>query len=440
MMTFQLDKSSDVPLYRQLGDAFLEKIRTGELTPGTRLPAIRNLAKKLEVNNTTLVSTYKFLETVGAVYSVRGSGVYVQAATDSTAEMRPPASGNYINFADMQISPALFPSDALKQAFGGIIAAEGAGAFAAVGGKCFAPLAAQVSELVAPAGIKCEASDIHIAASARAAVEAVADALISPGDTVLVESPTAQGIAAIFTSRGARVISAPIIKTLLDLGRLQEQLTRHKPRLMYINPSFQVPTGESYPDAVKSRLILMATASNTHIIEMDSYSDFYYRLRPTPVKAYDTANVVSYIKGFERTLAPGMGAYVITDAPVSPVPLAGLTQRGIAVYLRSGHYVQHLAFLRASYTLLFKRLATAVRGFLEPHASITIPEGGLGFWITPKGRVDVAKLCDRILQNGVMVSPGGLYDAPKSFRLSFANVREDKIAEGVGIIASVMGK
>jgi DNA-binding transcriptional MocR family regulator len=433
-----LDKNSGVPLYRQLADTMLADIASGKLTPGSRLPAIRTLAGQLAVNNTTLVATYKHLEQLGAVYSVRGSGVYVAHPQHEHSGTAP--AGDYINFADASVNPALFPSEQVRAAFEGVITKEGSAAFSAPPPQGYLPLREEICEMLAPAGIKSEANDVHIVQGMRAGISAVADAILQPGDTILVEQPAAQGITAIFASRGVRIIPSPIVKTLNDLGKIQDLLTKHKPRLIYIQPTFQVPTGESYPDAVKARLILMASATNTHIIEADDCSDFYYRLRTTPVKAYDNTSqpIVSYVGSFDRTLAPGMAGYVVTPVQLNAPAASGITQRGLAAFIASGSYAAHLSFLRASYTLLYKRMAAAVQEHIAPHASCSIPEGGLGMWI--KTKRNATALCDEMLARGALVSPGALYDSPKGFRISFAGVREDKVAPGLAIIGQVLSE
>ena len=73
----KINKDSDIPLYRQIGDGICRLIEDGTLKANTRLPAIRPLAKSLGVNNDTIVSAYKYLINKKAAYSQVGSGTYV---------------------------------------------------------------------------------------------------------------------------------------------------------------------------------------------------------------------------------------------------------------------------------------------------------------------------------------------------------------------------
>ena len=79
MVDFALDKKSPVPFYRQIADMVLAGISTGKITPGDKLPTIRDLAVKLEVNPNTVVKAYSLLENLGTLDTQQGSGVFVRA-------------------------------------------------------------------------------------------------------------------------------------------------------------------------------------------------------------------------------------------------------------------------------------------------------------------------------------------------------------------------
>ena len=71
-----INKNLSTPLYIQLYNNIKNMIEKKEIKEGEKLPSIRNLAKKLEVNNITIVNAYKLLEQEGYIYSVKGSGTY----------------------------------------------------------------------------------------------------------------------------------------------------------------------------------------------------------------------------------------------------------------------------------------------------------------------------------------------------------------------------
>jgi GntR family transcriptional regulator len=84
MVEFDLDKKSPVPFYRQVVDIVLAGISTRRISPGEKLPTIRDLAVTLEVNPNTIVKAYSQLESLGALDTQQGTGVFVRAQGTST--------------------------------------------------------------------------------------------------------------------------------------------------------------------------------------------------------------------------------------------------------------------------------------------------------------------------------------------------------------------
>jgi GntR family transcriptional regulator len=86
MINFKLDKQSYVPFYRQLVDIILSSISAGTILPGERLPTIRDMAVKLEVNPNTVVKAYSQLQLLGFLDTQQGTGVFVRPQPSIPAE------------------------------------------------------------------------------------------------------------------------------------------------------------------------------------------------------------------------------------------------------------------------------------------------------------------------------------------------------------------
>jgi GntR family transcriptional regulator len=86
MVNFKLDKQSYVPFYRQLVDIILSGISAGTILPGERLPTIRDLAVKLEVNPNTVVKAYSQLQLLGFLDTQQGTGVFVRPQPPAQAQ------------------------------------------------------------------------------------------------------------------------------------------------------------------------------------------------------------------------------------------------------------------------------------------------------------------------------------------------------------------
>ena len=471
-----LDKNSDTPLYRQLGHAIAAMISQGELMPDTRLPPIRQLAKILGVNSTTVVNAYKYLEHKQAVYSVVGSGTYVARACalpgPTAVEVHGVLGDDYINFADGAVDGALFPTAAMKRAFGAVLDRDGALAFECCGGLGYGPLRESLSRLYG----SFDAGQICIISGVQHGLDILAGILLKPGDTVLVERPAPQSIAAIFQAKGARVMEMPLVQHGPDFPRLEALLKKRRPRLIYVMPNFQQPTGICYSDESKTRLLALACAHGAYIVEDDSLGDLYYdRNKRTPLKAMDSHGRVVHMKSFARTV-PGVNigfmAYPgqigvgddvgFIDCPgqmeADDAAVPGYLQRAFDIFLRSGDYDAHIANVRNVYKRRYQKAAAAVNTYLAGLADVYLPGGGLGLWVTPRaGSTGGKDYVEEFLKRKVIVSPERLYIAAGSkipaagtkmpaagakvpgFRINFASVPEERIAEGIGVIAAVLG-
>src|SRR5712692_6559774 len=74
----KLERSSGLPLYRQICQALREAILSGELAEGTRLPTERALASELGVNRTTVMNAYNELASEGLIEGHVGRGTLVR--------------------------------------------------------------------------------------------------------------------------------------------------------------------------------------------------------------------------------------------------------------------------------------------------------------------------------------------------------------------------
>jgi GntR family transcriptional regulator len=76
-LDIRLDLKSGVPFYRQIIDQVKAAIATESISPGDRLPTVRQLAVDLSINPNTVSRAYTELELTGLVETQMGSGTFV---------------------------------------------------------------------------------------------------------------------------------------------------------------------------------------------------------------------------------------------------------------------------------------------------------------------------------------------------------------------------
>src|SRR3712207_6625688 len=117
--------------------------------------------------------------------------------------------------------------------------------------------------------------------------------MINYSDPVFIESPSYSGAIEVLKSRGAKIISVPILNDGIDIGILKLKLEKIRPKLLYVMPNFQNPTGISYSTYKKKKLIDLAQEYDFYIVEDDFISDFKFNSEDNlPLKAYDKYNRV----------------------------------------------------------------------------------------------------------------------------------------------------
>ncbi len=83
MIQFRIERAGGVPAYVQLVQQVREALRVGWLSPGDRLPTVREVVVSCVVNANTVSKAYRELEAAGLVESRRGSGTFVKATLGS---------------------------------------------------------------------------------------------------------------------------------------------------------------------------------------------------------------------------------------------------------------------------------------------------------------------------------------------------------------------
>jgi DNA-binding transcriptional MocR family regulator len=170
-------------------------------------------------------------------------------------------------------------------------------------------------------------------------------------------------------------------------------------------------------------------------IEEDMYGDFYYDGKPRRPSSE------TYIKSYAKIFMPGLAYTVVPKDLVKKIaapvycPATGFVQRAFDLYLRSGKFDEHAAKMRTVYGKRYRKVIAAARAYLSGYVGFDEPECGLGIEIRPKYTIKIDTLCQRFLQRKVVVFPGVNY-----FNINFATTREERITEGIGIIAAVLAE
>lgn len=472
----KLNKESNAQhLYIQVYKALKDLMLTGELKKGDKLPPIRKLANLLEVNNVTIVSAYRILEEEGLVYKKIGSGTYVtlNLGGKEKDEDFPKAviegdfipnslieqshiqiEENMINFASATPSTDLFPVDDFKQVLNEVLDRDRGSAFGYQESQGFYPLRIALQKYIQHYNIHTEASNIHVISGAQQGIDIIAKGILNYGDYVLIEKPSYTGAMAVFQSRGAKIIDVVLEEDGLNLEDLEKKMVAYQPKLLYIMPNFQNPTGISYNLDKKKEIIKIANKYNVFIVEDDYLSDLnFFTNDNATLKSLDTNDIVIYIKSFSKIFMPGLrlGFLVVPKFLFEEVLLAkhatdistsGLMQRALELYLLKGIWQQHIKYMESQYRQRFEVMIRCIEKYIPKEVEYTLPKGGVNFWFKLPRGLSAKELYEIVAKENIVFAPGNLFflnnEGLSNFRLSIAAVNEKEIEYGIKKLSGLL--
>jgi 2-aminoadipate transaminase len=304
---------------------------------------------------------------------------------------------------------------------------------------------------------------VAITSGSQQALDLLGRVLVDPGDTVFFELPSYVGAISVFRNLQARLVGIRQEADGIDLDDLDNKIARcrqegHHPKLAYIIPNFQNPSGVSLSLGKRQQLIEVARRREILIIEDDPYGEIFFNgeveSRPAPVKSYDRHGIVIYVSTFSKILAPGLRTGWILAAPAlieklelakQATDLCGsmLDQRVVAECWKQGVIQRHLPAIRAFYRSKCRVMLDSLGQYMPPEVKWTAPEGGLFLWVilpAPLKSEEILVQC--IDQEKVSYVIGQPFHVDgtgsNTLRLAFSKENEINIALGVQRFARVL--
>jgi GntR family transcriptional regulator/MocR family aminotransferase len=470
-----LDREAEEPIYRQLIRSIKVQIESGTLPAGTRLPASRDLAQKLNISRISVVNAYAELRAEGYLSAHAGRGTFVakESVGVSLPPEKPSAAHNsnpalsldtapdrslremmrlarqpgVINFGHGAPPNELLPTQYLKEALNAVLDRDGASALSYERTEGYAPLRHAVRDYVSALGIQCSASDILITGGTQQAIDLVMQALMSEGETLVTEEPTYIGMIDIARTRRVHIHSIPADHEGIRLDHLENYIVEASPRLIYVMPSIQNPTGAVMPLHRRRQLLNIANEYNVPVIEDGVYHEFRFEGDPVPpLKALDDTGIVIHASGFTKMLLPGIRiGYLIADTSLysrlvrvkqaADISTPGLNQRAIHYMLERGVMAQQLERNNREFRRRRDAAIAAAKRYFPPGTHWRTPEGGLYLWVRlPTNGPTAAELYIRAIQNGVAYAIGSVFypNHPDNYyvRLNYGAHRPEIIDEG----------
>ncbi|WCM90899.1 aminotransferase-like domain-containing protein [Acidovorax sp. NCPPB 3576] len=362
-----------------------------------------------------------------------------------------------ISFAGGFPDSAMFDVDGIREAANQALTEEPGAALQYGATEGYNPLREQLAAFMASKGARDVAIDnLIVTTGSQQALDLLGKTLISPGDKVIVEGPTFLATIQCFRLYGAELISAPVDGEGVDTDALEKLIAEHRPKFVYLIPTFGNPSGALLGLSRRKKVLEMAVRHQTLIVEDDPYGDLYFGEAPPPSLLALSADVpgsrdlLVHCGSLSKVLSPGLRVgWLIAPAELlakatmckqfSDAHTSTFAQATAAQYLKAGRMPATLAKVRAVYAERAQAMGDALRKELGDAIAFVQPQGGLFVWARLTGaRGQVADgnvLAKKAIEQGVAFVPGTPFFCAQpdhaTLRLSFATADVDKIREGV---------
>lgn len=451
--------------YVQICNHIKDLIKNDELEDGEKLPTIRSLSDFLGVNKITIINAYKKLEQEGYAVSKMGSGTFAKKRDFNISFKRKYSEifktyskeqlSKYIDFTGEVVKGDNFPVDVFKKVLNEVIDRDGAEAFIHQESLGYDGLRKSISNNFWHKSISID--NILIVSGAQQGIDIVSKALIDVNDNVIVEKPTYIGALSVFKWRRANILEVDIMKDGIDINQLEEILKKTKIKCFYVMSYFQNPTGISYSEEKKKKILELAQQYDFYIIEDDYLSELIYNeeLNYKSFKALDNNDRVIYIKSFSKIFLPGIRLgylippkefkeSIISSKVNTDISTSSLMQRALGYYIDEGLWIEYIEKLNCSNKKKYRLLVELINSKLGEYVQCNYPEGGLHIYFTLKSEgMDSVQLFYKCKKKGVLITPGVLFfknskDGLKSFRINFSEVTLENIEKGIEVIENVL--
>lgn len=369
-----------------------------------------------------------------------------------------------ISFAGGFPDSAMFDVEGLREASQRALAENPGAALQYGATEGYDPLRAQLAGFMQSKGVQAiSPTDLIVTTGSQQALDLLGKTLVGPGDKVIVEGPTFLATIQCFRLYGADVVSAPIDDQGVQVDRLEALITEHRPKFVYLIPTFGNPSGALLSLERRRRILEIAVRTGTLIVEDDPYGDLYFDAPPPPSLLALSAQVpgsrelLVHCGSLSKVLSPGLRvgwlvapqellAKATMCKQFSDAHTSTFAQATAAAYLAAGRMPATLDQVRRVYAARAACMVGAMRRELGDAVEFSAPQGGLFVWARLTGAGgklrDASELARRAIDRGVAFVPGAPFFAKApdlaSFRLSFATADEDKIREGVARLAQAL--
>lgn len=284
-----------------------------------------------------------------------------------------------------------------------------------------------------------------------------ARAFLGPGDGAIVESATFPYMVGYMRATGARIATVPVDRDGMVVDAIDDRLHElreagARPKMIYVIPTFHVPTGSTMPRERREKLVELAQRHQLIVMEDSAYAEQYFDAPPPPTLfSMDDSGLVLQSETFGKLLAPGLrlgymmgvpDAIRALDVVREDLGVNMLIPTMLEAYIRDGKLDAHMQRVRELGRQKRDATLAALRQHCARWVEFEVPRGGIYFWLRLSPELDWDKLGERLNAEGISCRPGEGFTDDSSgagyLRMSFQQESLEGIERGVRTLGAAL--
>ena len=298
--------------------------------------------------------------------------------------------------------------------------------------------------------------EIIITNGSQQALEMLGHALINPGDEVIVENPTYLVALQSLHLYDPKVIAVDLTDKGIDTDELAKAVKEHNPKLMYVIPNFQNPTGLTYAEATRKKVAEIVKGTDILVVEDNPYGELRFSGKAGHSFRYFLDDQCAMLGTFSKIAAPGMRlGWVVIKNPGLRAALLNykstldlhtniFSQVILHQYLMDNDLDAHIEECKELYGKKAEYMIECIEKYFPKGVKYTHPEGGMFMWATLPNGIKAVDVYYAAIERGVAVCPGDPfyeYDRDVStMRLNYSNSTDEQIELGIKTLGEVMAQ
>lgn len=470
----KLDRESKQALFLQLSSQIVELIKSGTLTPKSKLPGSRALSEMLGVHRKTIIASYEELSLQGWIETLPQKGTYVNAnlpvvqyrdLNSNIKRVEREKTGflfktnkhyqpvnmtrkeGFMYFDDGVSDSRLTPTDEIAILYRSLISKKQNLSYLSYNSTYGnLPLRKVLANYLNDTrGLKITEDNVLITRGSQMGIHLSSQLIVSPGDYVIVGDTNYSSADITFLKQGARLIRITVDENGLKTDEIAAICEKYPIKALYVTSHHHHPTTVTLSAERRIELLNLAKRYQFAIIEDDYDYDFHYEHSPIlPLASHDQNGNVIYIGSVCKLIAPvfRVGYLIAPKAFVDECANArryidrqgdSILELTFAHFIKNGNLDRHIKKVIKIYKERRDLMCTLLQSKLKGYVDFTIPKGGMAVWLKLNKKYSWEQLAKTAPKHKLEIGDYARYDPANTghnaIRLGFARSTPEEIRE-----------